>query len=142
MYRLTFDPKNKTVIFDLDQKSLQSERAARQALYKTAKHIKETTQKKIRTGTRSGIKYKRLRRRSSAPGEYPANQSGNLAKSIGFNVLSSFRIEVGARVKYAGYLEDGTGKMAPRPYLSQTQLSSEEIIKNIFIKEFNKEFGV
>lgn len=76
---------------------------------------------------RSGIKYPNLPRRSSAPGEPPAPQSERLAESIA--VLSKATPNelvstVGPRSQafagrkpYPVYLEFGTRRMKPRPFM-------------------------
>ena len=77
--------------------------------------------------TRSGIKYPGLPRRSSAPGEPPAYQSGRLAESIA--VLSratptDLVSTVGprpqafkSRAPYPVFLEFGTRSIRPRPFM-------------------------
>ena len=55
--------------------------------------------------------------RSSAPGEAPANRTGNLIQSLYSVVKSANELEIGETARYAGYLEDGTSKMLPRPHL-------------------------
>ena len=64
------------------------------------------------TGPHSGRKYSSLPNRSSAPGEYPATQSGALmvgtSQRTGLN-----EVEVGSTARHARYLK-GTKKMAPR----------------------------
>lgn len=55
----------------------------------------------------------------SLPGNPPANQSGALSASLRHRVEGSRKGVVMARTHYAGYLEDGTRNMAPRPYLER-----------------------
>jgi HK97 gp10 family phage protein len=56
--------------------------------------------------------------RASAPGEPPASDTGRLVNSIttsyDFNELSG---TVRARTEYAAYLEYGTSRMEPRPFM-------------------------
>lgn len=58
------------------------------------------------------------RHQASAAGETPAILSGDLVRSLAYSIKRN-QIEIGARrnVDYAKYLEQGTDKMAPRPYL-------------------------
>ncbi len=92
-------------------------------------------------GQRSGRKYRKYPFKStyqaSAPGEPPARRTGNLrlhwngnvktqAKSGGVEVIAE--LESGA--SYAGYLENGTSNMAPRPFLDRiTEKALTEIEK-------------
>ena len=50
---------------------------------------------------------------ASAPGEYPARDSGAHSATIDF-VAGVDRVEVGSGMFYAKYLRYGTSKMAPR----------------------------
>ena len=73
---------------------------------------------------KSGREYRRPggeRYRASAPGEPPADRSGQLRASIGEPQIS---ISAGALVgqlliaaPYAGYLERGTPRISPRPFV-------------------------
>jgi hypothetical protein len=63
------------------------------------------------------VRGKRVRHRASAPGEVPANLSGDLQRSIAFIVNGGNQMTFGANTKYARWLEEGTKNMAPRPYM-------------------------
>lgn len=78
-------------------------------------------------GKRSGRVYRRPASRrkytASAPGEPPAVRSGILRNSWGSRTSSVragktliLKPSIATSIKYARYLEDGTKKMAPRPY--------------------------
>lgn len=66
------------------------------------------------------VRGRRVRHRASAPGEAPANLSGVLQQSIRFIVHGSNSMEFGADAPYAAFLEEGTKRMAKRPYLITT----------------------
>jgi len=77
----------------------------------------------IINGNKTGIIYtrrrggQRIRHQASAPGEAPANFTGMLAKSTGFEV-SGFRfMKFGSRSKIGSFMELGTKHIKPRPYL-------------------------
>lgn len=67
----------------------------------------------------SGRKYGR--HRASAPGETPAVDTGNLVNSIKSQLVESTDMtalaNVGTGVEYAEWLEFGTSRMKPRPYM-------------------------
>lgn len=68
------------------------------------------------TYTKSGIKYKSLPNRSSAPYESPARQSGTLHDALDNNIKGN-TIEIFTNVPYHIFLEKGTKYMEPRPLL-------------------------
>lgn len=73
-------------------------------------------------GSHSGVKYPNLPRQSSAPGEYPATQSGGLIATIrSKSRLNSAKyanlqgeVTIGSNQPYSAYLRQGTRKMARR----------------------------
>lgn len=89
----------------------------------------------VLSGSRSGKKYKSLRNRSSAPGEPPASQSGDLMKDWGEDTLLEGN-RVISRIKsdteYARYLDGGTSRMAARPIKKPITEKAEPKIRDIF----------
>lgn len=74
---------------------------------------------------------------ASAPWESPAKMTGNLISALNYEVENN-KLTIGALrmgssdiVDYAKYLEQGTTKMAPRPYLEST---TREVGKGFDIK--------
>lgn len=65
---------------------------------------------------KSGRTYYRRGRlhRASAPGEYPAKDTGALRASVDYTVAGITRMEIGTQMFYAYYLRYGTSKMKPR----------------------------
>lgn len=108
------------------------------ALYEIGKEVNRETQKLIRTGAKTGRIYriKGMDHQASAPHEAPANLSGKLADSNDYKVRNFAQMEVGETEDYAGFLEEGTRKMKPRPHLLKavnnqarsTQLTLEEYV--------------
>ena len=87
----------------------------------------------------SGKKYKRLPNRSSAPGETPAPQSGNLRQDWNDETLiegNRVTSRLKSNVKYARWLEDGTKKMAKRPFVNPIKKKAEPEVVKIFGSDF------
>ena len=59
---------------------------------------------------------------ASAPGEAPANMDGDLARSIE-GLVDSDSLEVGSDLFYAKILEEGSDKIAKRPFVRRAGLS-------------------
>ena len=72
---------------------------------------------------------------ASAPGEPPAIDSGELAQSINFQVKDNGAVgEVGSDKKHGLYMEYGTSKIKPRPWLKPAFENSKDKITEIFTK--------
>lgn len=54
--------------------------------------------------------------RASKPGSPPAPDTGALRNSIQLEVIGPTKVRVGTNVEYAGWLEFGTKRIAPRPH--------------------------
>ena len=97
----------------------------------------------LSNGPRTGRVYtiRGRKHQASAPGEPPAKLTGRLVQSIGYIASGAHTLQVGEEAEYAGYLERGTKRMAPRPHLKvavdQTQTKvMQTLIK--FIDEAHK----
>lgn len=102
--------------------------AVKNALTDMGKDLKKQTKLSINNVGRTGriyrvrIRGKIKRHQASAPGQVPANMTGALKRSVQYKVTNPVTLEYGAGdstgpVDYAKYLEMGTSRMAPRPYL-------------------------
>lgn len=89
-----------------------------QAIAYGAEQIRGEAIRSIQKGPKTGRVYKRRRiiHRASAPGEPPATDTGRLVGSIFARLFRDYA-EVGTNVKYGAYLEAGTGRILPRPWL-------------------------
>ena len=99
---------------------------------------------KVLSGTRSGKVYKRpgsrnATYRASAPGEPPAVRTGMLRQNWNpFTAIesgdkgSTILAGIESGEKYAGYLENGTSRMAPRPYVDLIKEDTKPEIERIF----------
>jgi len=149
--KIEFTDKGSNTIFRELQNVALFQKAANkgitQAFYKMGKDLKKDAVNSIKSGTKTGKVYSvnvngvtRLHR-ASAPGETPANLTGALAKSIGYDVSgSSYKMEYFADTPYAAWLEDGTKNMSARPYLIATIDSNEKNTVEHFQTEIERAF--
>ena len=99
-------------------------------------------------GQRSGRVYRKYPFKSSytasAPGEPPARRTGNLrlhwngevkGGATGNGVEVTLQLE--SQESYAGYLEHGTRKMAPRPFVERIKEKASPGIKRIFEEPYS-----
>lgn len=113
----------------------------RDELYRRGVQITQVLRKtelEVLAGARNGIKYKSLPNRSSAPGEAPAAQSGKLRQEWdditerqGNGHTSIVTSRIISTTPYAGYLEEGTERMAARPFVDKIIEKAEPEILEI-----------
>jgi HK97 gp10 family phage protein len=88
------------------------------------------------TGGSSGRRLRRGRvygAMRSAPGEPPLKQTGHLRRSIAHEVDRATLVgRVGTNLRYGRFLETGTRKLAPRPWLRRALAESRGKIDRIF----------
>ena len=98
-------------------------------------------------GQRSGRVYRKYpfktTYRASAPGEPPASRTGNLRMHWNGTVETSktgsgFEINhvLESQEHYAGYLENGTSRMAPRPFVDRISEKAADEIKKIYSEPY------
>lgn len=113
---------------------------AKRALAKVAFKVEGDAKVNISTGSRSGRSYRRGKtatHQASAAGQFPKTDSGELVASIksefSFNRLE---VTVGSRLSapHGFWLEYGTPKMRPRPWLSRTIDENKKFIDNVLEK--------
>jgi hypothetical protein len=75
--------------------------------------------------------------RASSPGAFPAKDTGRLQGSIHWIVKGWGRTihgMVGSNERHAPWLEFGTGRMAPRPWLRRTIMEMREVVARILLR--------
>lgn len=99
-------------------------------------------------GQRSGRVYKKPFSKAtytaSAPGEPPARRTGNLRMHWNGQVKSenasgggvAIVAELESQEPYAGYLENGTSKMAPRPFVDKIKEEAMPEIQKIYSEPY------
>ena len=91
--------------------------------------------KRTMVDAKSGAKVKKVGSFRSAPGEVPRVQTGRLRRSITSWFHPKFAIaRVGTNVKYGKWLEIGTRKMKPRPFMRPALALVRNKIKALFQK--------
>ena len=102
----------------------------------------------VLSGQRSGRRYRKPNSKAmytaSAPGEPPARRTGNLRLRWSGRVKGQQNSKGGVTViaelesqtPYAGYLEGGTGRMAPRPFIKPISEKAEPEIKRIYSEPY------
>jgi HK97 gp10 family phage protein len=107
---------------NLNKISTAAKQLISHAVFKGVADVESEAKKSIQRGGKSGIVYQRYSpkrtHRSSAPGEPPASDTGYLVNNIKRRMDSDkLGGEVRSRADYSKYLEYGTSKMMPRPYM-------------------------
>lgn len=111
------------------------ERIATPALERGAIALLGRMEQNIQAGERSGTFHPENLRQSSAPGEYPQEQSGDLLASLDWRKISSTRMEVGAinnPPEQALKLETDTAEFGGRRWASRTaeELETHDAIQD------------
>ena len=135
--------KTREVLIDIPKHMRKHRQGLENALYEHGPEVIRETKRLIINGPKTGRIYtiRGARHQASAPGEAPANRTGKLAKSGNYNVHGPFQMEVGESVPYAGYLEDGTGKIKPRPHVIRAINETQGDAVRVFYDEVKKVRG-
>ena len=98
--------------------------------------------KSIQTGSKSGVLYQmynpRREHRASAPGQAPASDTGNLVSKIIVRQKSQDVTSVESNADYSAFLEYGTSKMDPRPFMLPAFEKSKKPILNAVFNRVKK----
>ena len=133
----------KKVLSQLENLDKQLEPEFQEIVKGGAQLIRGEAIKSIQTGAKSGVVYQmynpRREHRASAPGQAPASDTGNLVSKIvvrqkGVNVTN-----VESNANYSAFLEYGTSKMQPRPFmLPAFEKSKKPILDATFTRVVRK----
>ena len=127
----------KKVMASLKNLEQDLEKPFREVIVGGAQLIRGEAIKSIQSGPKSGRIYEkynpRRTHRASAPGQAPASDTGNLVRNIAVKMESRDQVAVVSSAPYSQFLEFGTSKMLPRPFLfPATQRSKKKIAMAIF----------
>lgn len=111
---------------------------ARRGLNTFCKMLVKNTKDAIKNPPKTGVKYPQLRVRSSAPNEYPANQTGKLRRSVGYEIDGYTRAVLGSTQYYSYFLALGTRKMKKRAFIDRQMKENMAIGYDIIATEINK----
>lgn len=150
--KLEINRKSREAFLSIEKAPGVTKNAVRKGLYFVGKELQKEGQRLVISGPKTGrlyrIKGRKRRHRASAPGEPPANRSGDLQKSINFIVRGWDRMTYGAGEKammiYPAVLELGTKKtnrIEPRPYLIRSIESKEKQTRKIMENQLQKDLS-
>jgi HK97 gp10 family phage protein len=100
---------------------------AENLVYDGSVYMAEEMKKSIASGAKSGRRYGS--HTSSAPGQSPANWTGKLLRSIKIQKTKGMAF-VYITAKYAEFLEFGTSKMRPRPFIIPAFIKTKRYIQD------------
>jgi HK97 gp10 family phage protein len=129
-----------------ERKEKDLEQPFREIILGSAQLIRGEAIKSIQTGPKSGRIYEKYNPRrthkSSAPGQAPASDTGNLVSQIRVRQKNPDEVIVESNALYSAFLEFGTSKMLARPFLfPATERSRPKIVQAVFnrvVKEINR----
>lgn len=144
MFTVTASAGNRRVEIAMRGLENAGRRGIRQGFYELGKDLVKQARQNIIKGPKTGVVYKvrgrRRRHRASAAGQPPANLTGTLQKSVGFQLQGSHEMEFGYRdsAPYGVFLEGGTRNMEPRPNLIKVVEGSPKNAREHFTREIAK----
>lgn len=110
-----------TLLAKLQKLELASDDVIEETIFNLAMETQAEAIKGINGPPKSGAVYEKYAPRrthqASAPGQYPASDTGRLASSVRAVPTGPMAYEVGTNVAYGPMLEFGTTRMAARPWL-------------------------
>ena len=115
----------------------ESNKPMNNILLGAAQEIRKEAVRSIQQDPKTGIVYQkynpRRQHRASAPGQAPASDTGNLVSKIIVKQKSKNVTQVESGADYSKFLEYGTSKMEPRPFLFPAfEKSRNKIVKAVF----------
>jgi hypothetical protein len=167
MVEIISDSKNREILLKVKHLALLEQKGIRHAFYNIGKSLVKESKALINKKPKSGRTYwirkgnRRVRHRASAAGEAPAVITGNLRGSVDFKVNGSESLTFGSRrnistvksgigegfsfkgrrlqnIMYPKFLELGTSRIAPRPFLSSSIKNNYRNIGKYFEIEIKK----
>lgn len=153
MFKFKADKKNPSVELQIENLAQRTKRGIRQGFFQLGSALKVDMNAEVLKKNKTGRVYivrtsrgrrgtgRRRRHRSSAPGQTPANLTGNYRRAIGYQIHGSDSLEFGIRddVDYGDFLESGTSRMSPRPGVGNTVKKMQGQADEYFMGNIEKE---
>jgi hypothetical protein len=131
-FSISLDGRGRRLMVHFNDIPRHWNKGIKKGLKLSGKSIMRETKRILETGSRSGVHYSGQPNQSSAPGEAPASQSGDLVRSGYYKTRGARQLEVGEKEPYAAYLEhDQSGRrIAPRPHLKTAMANKARDVQN------------
>lgn len=136
-----------TAFLVMDRALFNTKEGIRRGLLDVAPEIEREVVRRIKSPPKTGKLYFIAGKihQASAPGESPADLSGDLAEGVGSRVPSSTLLVIGyaASTPYGKWMEKGTddGRIEPRPALRPAALSKEREVEQAIQRGVKRELG-
>lgn len=126
----------------------QVRRGIRTAYFRIGHDLVTASRRYVLEGPKSGhiylVRDRRARggyrrHQASAPSESPANLTGFLRRSITYQQHGYARMRFGARAEYAPWLENGSERVKPRPFLIKAVYATERSTERHLRVEIERE---
>jgi len=138
-FKIEFAPGNKLMEKSIRNISPDMKGGIRIGFFAVGSQLRHTARLQMlekKTGRLYAVPGRSRRVRASAPGESPASRTGELRRSIGYQISGdSMQFGAGGRgsgVNYANFLEEGTKNMKARPLLLNAVTTNEAKIQTLF----------
>lgn len=135
--------KDNKMFIAIGRSRMKMERGLRNGLHEGGLIAKREAARLITEPPKTGIIYTigGRRHQSSDEGEAPATFSGQLARSLNIKTISATQLIFSDKAPYSGYLEEGTVKMKPRPFLKTAAENTARDMVNALLKHTERELG-
>lgn len=146
MISMEMDKKSQEILIDIGKHGFKHRRGLRIALNEIGSSVANSMANYIFNGPKTGrwYTYRGEPYQASAPGESPANRSGNLARSGGYLVRGYWDVMIYEKAEYAAPLEYGTldGRIKPRPHLIRAINANRTKAYRAIVDNVNRELGI
>lgn len=141
---------NNRVFIQVDDLDNRTQRGIRQGFFRLGDELVRTLRKQVLEKNKRGRTYirrdragRRRRHIASAPGQTPANRTGNYRKNADYKLRGSKQLEFGILegAPYATFLENGTSRMAARPGLGNSVKENQRNARTFFESSIERELN-